>query len=82
LRMRFGGMDSGVQGVGEVGPRATYVAGGRLEMHPWRTVGRAIPRSGCSPAGPASVSPGAATVTKAVGADKSKQTESRTVRFS
>src|SRR3954467_15189062 len=27
-------------------------------MHPWRTVGRAIPRSGCSPAEPASVSPG------------------------
>src|SRR4051794_12109807 len=29
-----------------------------VEMHPWRTVGRAIPRSGCSPAEPASVSPG------------------------
>ena len=28
--MRFGGMISGVQGGEEVGPRATYVAGGRL----------------------------------------------------
>src|SRR6266852_5039002 len=32
-------------------------------MHPWRTLGRAIPRSGCSPAEPASVSPDGETVT-------------------
>ena len=39
-------------------------------MHPWRTVGQAIPRSGCAPAEPASVSPGARRVT--LGQDGSK----------
>jgi hypothetical protein len=50
-------------------------------MHHWRTVGRVIPWSGCSPAEPASVSPGSPTVTKATGADKAEK-QSLKVRIS
>ena len=42
-------------------------------MHPWRTVGRAIPWSGCAPAEPASVSPGAGEVPRESERRKAKE---------
>jgi hypothetical protein len=45
--------------VGRKRPPATNVGGGVREMYRRYTVGRAIPRPGCAPAEPASVSPGA-----------------------
>jgi len=44
-------------------------------MHPWRTVGTGYPSAGCSPAEPASVSPGAANI--ASPARKNKTSKAR-----
>src|SRR5262249_38734659 len=69
----FGGMDSGVQWAGkETAPRPPAWSGGFLRCTIGAPSARAIPWSGCSPAEPASVSPGGSVIADLPGADKSK----------
>src|ERR1700748_2938358 len=53
--------------------RSGIVGGGRLQMHRWRTRRPGYPLAGCSPAEPASVSPGDRDVPEEGPASKSNR---------